>query len=166
LSIPLDIIIVKKIPFPGNPEYAIGAVGMDEVVIDREVVAANSISDKYIDGEVKELTGAIKERYRNYRGDRPLPGLKGKTVILTDDGLATGHTMLAAVDIVKRQGPKKIVLAVPVAPPETIRKFEGVVDEVVCLDQPSFFFAIGQFYEDFGQVEDEEAIRLLKEANG
>jgi putative phosphoribosyl transferase len=94
-----------------------------------------------------------------------LPKLKGKVVILTDDGLATGHTMLAAADIVKRQHPRRIVLAVPVAPPETIAKFKGVVDEVVCLDQPSFFFAIGQFYEDFGQVEDEEAIRLLEEAN-
>jgi len=165
LNIPLDIIIVKKIPHPSNPEYAIGAVGIEEVILNKEVVVASSIPDSYVDAEVKELTEAIKQRYKNYRGNKPLPKLKGKTVILADDGLATGHTMMAAVGIVKKQNPKKVVLAVPVAPPETIKRFKGVVDEIVCLDQPSFFFAIGEFYANFEQVEDGEAIRLLKEAN-
>jgi predicted phosphoribosyltransferase len=165
LGIALDIIIVKKIPFPGNEEYAIGAVGINENIVNEDVVRSENIPKSYVDSQIKELTEAIKERYDKYRGKRPLPGLKGKIVILTDDGIATGYTMLAAVDIIRKQKPAEIILAVPVAPAESLNKFRGKADRIICLETPEMFFAIGQFYENFTQVEDEDAIRLLKEAN-
>ena len=165
LNLPLDIIIVKKIPHPANPKYAIGAVGINEVIVNEDVVKAEDIPKVYINEQVKELTEAIKEKYKKYRGGRPLPSLKNRTIIITDDGIATGHTMLAAVDILRKQNPKRIVLAVPVAPPDSLSKFKDKVDELICLETPVMFFAIGEFYENFLQVEDEEAIRLLKEGN-
>lgn len=165
LSIPLDVIIVKKIPFPGDPEYAIGAVGIGEHVIDDEAVERSGISKEYIDSKVEDLAGIIKVRYRKYRGDKPIPALKGRTVIVIDDGIATGHTMMAAVRLIRRQKPKRIVLAVPVAPPAALDRFRDLVDEIVCLETYAVFFAIGQFYDSFAQVDDERAIALLKEAN-
>jgi putative phosphoribosyl transferase len=165
LGIALDIIIVKKIPFPGNPEYAIGAVGINESIVNEDVARSENVPKSYVDSQIKELTKAIKERYDKYRGKKPLPDLKGKIVILTDDGIATGYTMLAAVDIIRKQKPAEIILAVPVAPAESLDKFIGKVDKIVCLETPEIFFAIGEFYGNFTQVEDDEAIRLLKEAN-
>ncbi|MBW2992257.1 phosphoribosyltransferase [Candidatus Woesearchaeota archaeon] len=165
LNIALDIIIVKKIPYPGQEEYAIGAVGVNESIVNEDVVRSENIPKSYVDGQIKELTKAIKERYENYRGKKPLPNLKGKIVILTDDGIATGYTMLAAVDIIRRQNPAEIILAVPVAPPESLDKFVGKADKIICLEKPEMFFAIGQFYENFTQVENGEAIKLLEEAN-
>ena len=163
LDIPLDIVITKKIGYPGEPEYAIGSVGPKGEVYLTE--AGSDIPQDYIRHEAEELKKAIQERYRKYRGDRPLPDLKNKIVILVDDGLATGSTMMAAVEYLKGDSPAKIIVAVPVAPQETIDKFRKIVDKVICLQIPEFFLAVGAFYEDFPQVEDDEAIRLLKEAN-
>jgi len=165
LKLPLDIIIVKKIPHPSNPEYAIGAVGINESIVNEDVIKSEGVSENYINNVTKELTKAIEERYKRYRGEKSLPDLKGKIVILIDDGIATGYTMLAGVNIIRKQNPKKIVLAVPVAPPSSLDKFKGLVDELICLETPDMFSAIGEFYEDFSQVEDKDAIRLLKEGN-
>lgn len=165
LNAPLDIIVTKKIGYPGNPEYAIGAVGPGkEIVLNEQVIEAEGISRDYIDNEVKELEKAIKERYEKYRGKKPLPDLKDKIVIICDDGVATGSTMIAGIHIIKKQKPKKIIVAVPVGPPDTISRLEEEADEVVCLEIPEMFFAIGAFYEEFLQVEDEEAIEYLKKA--
>ncbi|MBS3175727.1 phosphoribosyltransferase [Candidatus Woesearchaeota archaeon] len=161
LHVPLDVVITKKIGYPGNEEYAIGAVGPDgEAYLTEEVV-----SHEYIEEQKKELLKKIRERYRKYRGTEKLPDLKNKILILVDDGLATGSTMMAAVQYALRQKPAFIVLAVPVTPPAAVEKFRNKVDKIICLETPEIFFAVGEFYENFPQVEDEEAIRLLKEAN-
>ena len=123
------------------------------------------IPKDYIKRESEELKKAVQERYRKYRGNKPLPDLKNKIVIIVDDGLATGSTMMAAVEFVRREKPAMVIVAVPVAPEEAVRRFERIADKVVCVDIPDFFQAIGMFYESFPQVEDDEAIRLLREAN-
>ena len=123
------------------------------------------VSKEYVDNEAKRLKKVIDGRYLKYRGKKPLPNLKNKIVIIVDDGLATGSTMMAAVEYVRKNSPAEIIVAVPVAPQESIDKLARIVDKVVCLQIPTFFFAIGEFYEYFPQVEDEDAIRLLKEGN-
>jgi len=164
LGAPLDIIVTKKIGYPGDPEYAIGAVGPNKAVIVNED-AAKDVPKDYIDEQVKEISVAINEKYRKYKGKVEIPNLKDKIVILTDDGVATGSTIKVSIELIKQQQPKKIVVAIPVGPPETIHEIAQQVDEIICLEQPTTFFAIGAFYDNFLQVEDEEAITYLKEAN-
>ena len=164
LGAPLDIIVTKKIGYPGDPEYAIGAVGPNKAVIVNED-AAKDVPKEYIDEQVKEISAAINEKYRKYKGKVEIPNLKDKIVILTDDGVATGSTIKVSIELIKQQHPKKIVVAIPVGPPETIHEIAQQVDEIICLEQPTTFFAIGAFYDNFPQVEDEEAITYLKEAN-
>ncbi len=161
LKAPLDIIVTKKIPHPMSEEYAIGAVGPGgEWFVNAE--SAGDVAPEFIEEQRKRLSEAVEERYRRYRGDRPMPVLKGKTVIIIDDGLATGSTMLAAIHVIREQKPAKIVVAVPVGPPDTVRKVAAEADETVCLLTPEAFFAIGAFYENFTQVKDEEATAILK----
>jgi len=164
LGAPLDIIVTKKIGYPGDPEYAIGAVGPNKAVIVNED-AAKDVPKDYIDEQVKEISAAINEKYSKYKGKVEIPNLKDKIVILTDDGVATGSTIKVSIELIKQQQPKKIVVAIPVGPPETIHEIAQQVDEIICLEQPAEFFAIGAFYDVFPQVEDEEAITYLKEAN-
>ena len=165
LKLPLDIIITKKIGFPGNEEYAIGAVGAGkEYIIDEGVVESNKISQNYIDGEIEALNKLIEERYTFYRGIKKFPGIKNKTIILVDDGIATGYTVKMSVILLKRHAPKKIILAVPVAPKDSIKMLKKYVDELICLDMPLMFFAISQFYESFAQVSDRQVVEYLKKA--
>lgn len=159
LQLPLDIVLTKKIGYPGNREYAIGAVSLKGEIINPEV----EVSSQYIKEQIKELRKKLKERYQLYRGKKKPVSLKGKVVIITDDGVATGSTLLAAIELGRKENPKRIIVAVPVGPYNTIEKLTGKADEVICLYIPEAFFAIGAFYEQFPQVEDEEAIRLLKE---
>jgi putative phosphoribosyl transferase len=166
LKAPLDLVITRKIGAPGEPEFAIGAVTQEgEVIVDKDVLRSLGISDAYVKDESVRQVKEIKERMRKYRGDRPYPSLAGKTAIIVDDGVATGNTVLAAIESVKRKKPAGIILAIGVAPPETVSKLSKVVDKVVCLDTPEPFYAIGEFYEHFEQVEDEEAKRILSEVN-
>lgn len=161
LGAPLDIIVTKKIPHPMSEEYAIGAVGPDgEWFVDPE--AAVDVSRDYIERERKRLEAVVEEKYARYRGGRPMPAIRGKTVIIVDDGLATGSTMIAAVRVVRKKNPAKIVVAAPVGAADAVRKLKGIADVVVCLATPEPFFAIGQFYDRFPQVEDWEAIAILK----
>lgn len=162
LELPLDIVVTKKIGAPGNDEYAIGSVGPDgSYDINREVVEEYGIPDTYTKGEAKRLQHVIKRRYEDYRGNKPLPKLKNKIVIVVDDGIATGFTTLAAVRYIKSQKPKKVILAVAVSAPDSYRKLKKEVDELICLDLPDDFMAVGQFYQNFPQVSDEEAKNLL-----
>jgi putative phosphoribosyl transferase len=164
---PLDVVITRKIGAPGEPEYAVGAVTQEgEMIIDEQAVRSLVISDNYLRQESARQAGEIKERMRKYRGDRPSPELAGRTVIIVDDGVATGSTMLAAIRSVKMKRPSSIILAVGVAPPDTVMKLSKEVDKVVCLDTPEPFYAIGEFYEQFEQVDDEESRRILNEVNG
>jgi putative phosphoribosyl transferase len=163
LGLPLDIIVTKKIPHPMSEEYAIGAVGPGGEYFVNEFPEADSA---YIERERARLSSMVEEKYKRYRGERPLPELRGKTVILVDDGIATGSTMIAAIHVIRKQGAAKIVVAVPVGPPDGVGRVAAEADGMVCLSRPQQFFAIGQFYENFAQVEDEEAIGILRECSG
>lgn len=163
LNCPLDVIVTKKIGAPGNPELAIGAVGaIGEPVIDEELAARVGADEKYIKNQISNLKSEIERREKVFRQGKPPLDLKDKTVILTDDGVATGATMEAAVEVVRQQNPKKIVVAVPVIARDSLVKIEAKADEVVYLDAPELFFAVGQFYKEFPQVEDREVKELLK----
>lgn len=167
LSCPLDLIIPRKIGAPGNPELAIGAVaGEGKVMLNTQLKETLRVSSEYVEEEVQRQLAEIDRRRKRYLGDRPPVNLTGKTVIVVDDGLATGYTALAAVNAVREKKPTKIVLAVPVAPRDTYERLVGEVDELVCLSIPEFFYAVGQFYLDFSQTTDEEVIEILKKYHG
>lgn len=163
LGVPLDIIITRKIGAPGNPEFAIGAIGPEnEIVLNRQVIEAMRIRREYINAEVGRQGLEMERRERMYRQDRARLALKGKTVLLVDDGVATGANTEVAIKAVRKQKPKKLILAVPVGPKETMERLKALVDELICLVVPTPFYAVGQFYQDFSQTSDEEVIRILK----
>lgn len=162
LNLPLDIIVTKKITAPGNEEFAIGVVdpnGNDSY--DKEIAFSYGIPPVYIKNEARRLRHVIRRRYEDYRGSPLPPNLKGKTCIVVDDGIATGHTIQAAIVYLKQQKAGKIVLAVPVSAADTADRLEKEVDEFICLKIAEDFYAVGQFYQEFPQISDEEAIRIL-----
>ena len=163
LKISLDIVVTKKIGAPGNDEYAIGSVGPDgSVQVNEKVMLDFGIPQSYVDGEAKRLQYAIERRYEDYRAGNPNPpDLKDKVVIVVDDGIATGFTAMAAVQYIRKQKPKKLILAVAVSSTDSYEKLKKEVDELICPEVRDDFFAVGQFYEEFSQVEDEDAKRLL-----
>lgn len=162
LEAPLDIIIPRKLGAPGNPELAIGSVTEDgTLIINNELIQGLRISAEYIDKAKEEQIEEIKRRRKVYRDHRRPVNLKDKTVILVDDGIATGATMRAAIKSVYRQKPRSVIVAIPVAPPETVKVLKKEVDTILCLVIFEPFFAIGQFYEDFTQVSDKEVIELI-----
>ena len=165
LHAPMDVFVVRKLGIPGQEELAMGAVATGGVrVLNDQVVRGLGIPDYVIDAVVDWETEELKRRERVYRGDRPPPGVRGGTVILVDDGLATGSTMLAAVRALRQQGPARIVVAVPVASPDTCELLKAHVDEVVCAATPEPFYAVGLWYRDFSQTTDEEVRELLQRA--
>ncbi len=162
---PLDLMLVRKLGTPGHVELAMGAIALGGVkVMNSDVVEAGSISEAAIEAVVRRERAELERRQRAYRGGRPAPRVEGRCVILVDDGLATGATMRAAVQAVRHQQPARIVVAVPVAPPDTIAALRGEADEVVCLATPEPFMAIGGWYEDFPQTSDDEVRELLARA--
>jgi putative phosphoribosyl transferase len=162
LGAALDVVVTRKIGAPGEPEYALGAVAQNgEVILDEAAVEMLHVGRDYLDREAANQREEVKDRMRRFRGDRPFPSLKGKVVVIVDDGIATGNTVFAALRSVKMQGAESVIVAVPVGPAETIAKFEREADRVVCLETPEPFFAIGQFYSEFEQVEDDEVRRIL-----
>ncbi|MDV3293904.1 MAG: hypothetical protein LYZ70_06505 [Nitrososphaerales archaeon] len=162
LGAPLDVVVTKKIGAPGQPEYALGAVTQDgEALVDDEAVRMLGVDREYVEKEASRQAMEVRDRMRRFRGDMPLPTLKGRTVVIVDDGIATGSTILAAVRSVRRQAPKSVVVAAPVGPVETVARMSGEADRVVCLETPKPFFAIGEFYSEFEQVEDDEVKRIL-----
>lgn len=165
IGAPFDVLIVRKIGFPGQPELAVGAISeTGAVVFNPRVISYGEVSKEYIDREISRQKGEIARRIRLYRGDRHLENLKGKTVILADDGVATGATMKAAITALKEAEVEKLIVAVPVAPPDTAAELASMVDEFVCLSTPADFMAVGQYYYDFTQVTDEEVADILKES--
>lgn len=159
-----DLAISRKIGAPGNKEMAIGAVSADgSYFVNEEYADIFNVSKDYIDGEVAQETNEIKRRMKEYRGDDSLPDVKNKTVIIMDDGIATGYTILATVKSVKNQGALKTVLAVPVGPKETIEELENIFDDVICLEVPKGFISVGMYYRNFDQVSDEEVFKIMKE---
>ncbi|MFH1181465.1 MAG: phosphoribosyltransferase family protein [Candidatus Woesearchaeota archaeon] len=164
LQAELGVIISKKIGFPGNPEAAIGAVSPDgKVYVDQSWIDFQGITKNYIDTQVKELKERIKSHYKEYRLTGKIV-LKEKIVIVVDDGIATGQTVKATADYLRRQKPKKLVLAVPVSPKDVVDELKKVFDEVICLQTPLIFYAIGQFYGVFEQLTDEKVVSYLEQA--
>jgi len=157
---PLGLLLIKKIGFPGNPELAIGAVSLEHEVIDPRF----DIDQNYIAAEVDKIRASLRERHKKFLGDRPVPAIEGKTVIIVDDGIATGNTMMVGIEMIKRQKPTAIVVAVPVAPQRTVNAMQKLVDDFFCVYIPDEFYGVGEFYDDFSQVTDDEVIRLLKSA--
>ena len=161
LNAPLDVFLVRKLGIPGHEEFAMGAIAAGGVrVLNDQTVRALRISDHVIEAVAAKEQQELDRRARLYRGDRPPPDLRGKTVILVDDGLATGATMLAAVKALRQQA-GRIVVAVPIAPPETCEQLREEVDEIICAVTPEPFYAVGCWYEDFSQTTDEEVRDLL-----
>jgi putative phosphoribosyl transferase len=164
LNAPLDLLLVRKIGVPWQPELAVAAIvdgDHPEVVIDKEVQQEAGVDAAYIEAEAKRQLIELERRRRVYLGGRQPVPLLGRTAIVVDDGIATGTTVRAALKALRRRRPSEVVLAVPVAPHETIEALRTLVDRVVCLAQPEPFYAIGLYYHDFHQMEDEEVISAL-----
>lgn len=165
LGAELDLMIVRKLGVPWQPELALGAIASGGArVLNQDVVSTLGLSEQAIEEIARKEAQELARRERAYRGERPFPEVYGRTVILVDDGLATGATMRAAVAALKQLQPTAIVVAVPVAPPDTVAKLREEVDEVVCLATPENFYAVGQWYVDFSQISDEEVRKLLAKA--
>jgi len=165
LSVPLDVFIVRKLGVPGFEELAAGAIASGGVRdLNQDVIRALPNADETIESITARETAELERRERSYRDGRPAPELRNRVVILVDDGLATGATMRAAVKALRQRGVAKIVVAVPVGPPDTCREFEDEADETICASTPEFFQAVGQYYEDFSQTSDEEVRELLARA--
>lgn len=163
LGMPLDIIVTKKIGAPENPELAVGAVAEDGTfILDEEILRQIYVPKEYINEEVKRQKQEIQRRLIRYRGDVPYPSLKNREVVVVDDGVATGSTLKAALRLLRSKGAKTVVVAIPVGPLDTIRELKKLADRVVVLLTPEPFYAIGQFYMDFSQNNDEEVIELLR----
>lgn len=165
LNAPLDIFSVRKLGLPGQEELAIGAIASGGVrVLNEDIIHALSIPEEMINRVAQQELQELQRREHSYRGDRPAPDVDGKTVILIDDGLATGASMRAAVVGVRAQHPARIIIAVPTAAPETCNALEFNVDEIVCAITPEPFFGVSRWYANFSQVADEEVCILLEEA--
>ena len=167
LGAPLDVFLVRKLGTPGHQELAMGAIASGGIrVLNDEVVHALGIRPDQIDAVARREQAELERRDASYRGGRPLRALTGRTVILVDDGLATGSTMKAAVQAVKQQHPARVVVAVPVGAAETCRALGAIADQVICARTPSPFSAVGQWYRDFSQTSDDEVIALLSSPLG
>lgn len=166
LGLPLDVVCPRKIGAPCNPELAIGAVTETGAGFFNDgLISQLSVSQEYLKAEIAKERKESAHRTSLFRKNRPPLHLENKTVILVDDGLATGATMKAAIQWVKNQKPSHLIVAVPVAPQDSLLEIENLADVVVCLYVPSLFYAVGQFYENFNQTSDEEVIKLLDQAS-
>jgi predicted phosphoribosyltransferase len=157
LGFPMDIILTKKIGHPMNKEYAIGAASLTDYF----VIPHERVTDPYIEAEVKKVRERLAAMQQRFMGDRKPEQLEGKTVIIIDDGIATGNTLIGTVEVLRKSKPAKMVIAVPVASREAVRKLSRQVDEIITLLIPEEFYGVGAFYEDFSQVSDEEVLIYL-----
>lgn len=160
LAAPLDVALIKKIGHPYNREFAIGAVSLSGIILKSSM----EVNNEYLESEINRLREALLERHRLFYATKQPVNLKNKVVVVTDDGLATGHTMHATLNRIASQKPKAIVIALPVAPAESLEALKAVenVTEVICLETPVAFNAVGQFYEDFSPVSDAEALSIFE----
>lgn len=161
LDFKLDLLMTKKLGHPLNPEFAIGAVGLEDSIIEE----TENVPPDYIKQKTLEIHEQLKKRYKDFMGEKEPLDLKGKIVIVVDDGIATGRTILATIKMLRSKQPKKLVVAVPVASKQAAERIIKEVDEFICLHIPVPFFGVGRFYEDFNQTTDEEVTSLLNELN-
>lgn len=162
LGFPLEVIFTKKIGHPSNKEYAIGAASLTDYFI----IPHKEVSKEYIDGELQNIRKKLKEMYRKFMGDQHPENLEGKTVIVIDDGMATGNTILATVNVIEKSKPGKIVIGVPVSSQSAVRNLSREVDEVVALLTPADFSGVGAYYENFSDVSEEEVLLYLNKLKG
>jgi len=166
LSVPLDIFIVRKLGIPGHEEVAMGAIASgDTVIFNETLINSLHLNQSSIDSILQSEQQELMRRERLYRGNRAFPALSGKTVILVDDGMATGASMQAAVAALRKHEPASIIIAIPVAAPQTCEEIAKLVDRIVCPMKPINFYAVGLWYESFSQVSDDEVIALLEKSN-
>ena len=165
LGAPLDVIVVRKLGAPFHAELAMGAVGEDGIrILNDEVVRAARITEVQVARVERRERAELERRSQRFRGRRPRLSLAERTAVLVDDGIATGSTARAACEVARRLGAARVVLAVPVAPPDSVAELESVADDVVCLETPERFFSVGQWYADFSQTSDDEVVALLDAA--
>ena len=164
LGVPLDVVAARKIGAPHNPELAVGAVASDGTAwLNDALVSDLGLSEGFLEGGIERERAAAEEKVNRYRAGREPLDLAGKRVLIVDDGVATGATTIACVRQVKNAGAERVTLAVPVGPPDTVERLGAEADEVICVETPPHFGAVGQFYDSFGQVSDEEAMTYLDE---
>lgn len=162
LNCPLDVIIIRKLGFPGNPEFAIGAISENmSIFLDENMISSHGISEEYIREEIDRQKVLIERRVNLYRKGKTLTDLRGKIVILVDDGIATGSTMKVAISTLRVEEIKRLIVAVPIAPPETKEELFGLTDELIILETPYNFISVGTYYHDFVQVSDNDVIDIL-----
>jgi putative phosphoribosyl transferase len=167
LGVPLDVVVPRKVGAPGNPELAIGAVAPGIRVLDPRMVHALGVSEPYLEREIATQEAEIERRQHAYRGGRPPQPVAGRVAVIVDDGVATGSTAVAALRWARAQGrAERVVLAVPVAPPQTLERLGTEADEVVVLETPQPFLAVGEWYRDFDQTTDEQVVSALARAAG
>jgi predicted phosphoribosyltransferase len=157
LSLPMELVLTKKIGHPNNNEYAIGAASLTDYF----VIPHENIPEKYVEDELKKIRVRLHEMQQLFMGNKPPVNVKGKIIILVDDGVATGNTLLGTVRVLKKNSPKKIIIAVPVASENAVKKLSAEVDEIVTCLIPKEFYGVGAFYENFEQLEDEEVLSYL-----
>jgi predicted phosphoribosyltransferase len=162
LAVPLDVVVARKVGAPGNPEYAVGAVASDGTVWrDQDALAWTGADEEYFERRRREKAAAARQKAERYRSGRPEPDVEGRRVLVVDDGVATGSTAKACLSMLRQAGAEHLLLAVPVGPPDTVEALTRLADEVVCLSTPPHFGGVGQFYDHFDQVSDEEALCYL-----
>lgn len=169
LKAPLDLVIVRKVGAPGNPELAVAAIvdgDPPDVVLNREIVEAYNLDDAALATLVKRERLELQRRRTLYRGSRPPLSIAGKTAVLVDDGAATDTTMKVAIRALKRRSPMAIIVALPIAPPETVTELSQEADRIVCLAQPPHFRALGYYYRNFEQLDDEDVLAALGRGQG
>jgi putative phosphoribosyl transferase len=160
-DLPLELLMTKKIGHPLNNEFAIGAVSLEDHIIEKR----SDVPDSFIQSEIERIRNSLQEKYRKFMGERKPAALENKVVIILDDGMATGNTILSSIAMIRKRNPKQIVVAVPVGSVQAVTRLRKEVDDVICLQTPEPFIGVGLYYESFEQVSDEEVIRLLKELN-
>jgi len=162
LHAPLDALVVRKLGYPPHPELALGALGEGGVcVLNEPLIHRLGVPREMVERIVTQEAAELDRRERRYRGDRPSVPVAGRTAVLVDDGLATGSSAMAAIEVLRKAGVARIVLAVPVGPVDTVVAMQALADDVVCAEQPDWMMSIGEFYDDFEQVDDDEVARIL-----
>jgi len=164
LDLPMDLIIVRKIQIPYNPEAGFGSVGPEgEIILNERLLTQLSLTEKEMDAEIKKTTDVIKKRDQLFRQERPFPNLKDKNIIVVDDGLASGYTMFAAIKFIKKKRPQKLIVGVPTGSGKTVDFVLSVVDELVCLNVRNIFpYAVADAYRNWYDLTDEEVLRIIK----
>lgn len=162
LSLPLDVLIVRKLGLPGQEEYAMGALAADKVIVNDHLIEALQVGQDVLEDAISQEKKELKRRETVYRGATPYPDFQGKTIIVVDDGVATGYTMRAAIEVLKSYKPHELIVAVPVAAPGSLEVLSALGAKVICPLKPRLFQSVGAWYDNFNQVSDEEVLNLLK----